>query len=218
MNKKILFIIFITAVIFLPTTIANASQVYVEVQITNDEQPGGESFDLLAGTEMSIWEGSTQKGNTKILDSAVAVGETITSNLVDLENGNSYTLRLQVPLCFDGGIYDERGPYCWYKGTAGQNCNQVCSANNTTILPGSNCIESDPDCIMLTAFFGSIDSCRSGDFAPSLFTGWGYDTFWWGGSGSGDWCSYPSSGSDYQRICACQFQTGTFNFPFTASF
>jgi len=211
MNKKILFLM--AVLIFLPVLQVSAAQVYVGVKIGNTENPDGEVFDLLPNTQLSILNVS---GSTITTTEDTEMGDTLWTPLIDLTNGNQYTAQLVVPFCFDPGEYDSRGPYCWFKGDANQNCNEVCSSNNTTILPDSNCIESDPDCIMLAAFFGSIDNCRSGDPAPSLFTGWGYDTFWWGGTGGGDWCSYKTS--SYQRICTCQFDTGTFNFPFTASF
>lgn len=229
MSKKILFMIFFIVMVFLPMTIANASQVYIQVQITTDEQPGGGTFDLLAGTEISIWDGGTQKGDTKILDSDVAVGETIISNLTDLENGSFYTLRLQAPLCFGGGIYDQRGPYCWYEGADGQSCNQVCLEKNSTPVPSTCynsgtglydapcCTEPDANCEISKAFGHSCSTCYN-DYITGFYYSDGnacLDGSY--GTSGGEYCAWSSS-NYYIRTCACVFESGTFNFPFTASF
>jgi hypothetical protein len=221
MSKKIVLFIkisFFVILIFMPIASVSATSVYVGVTIANTENPEGEAFCLLEGTKMSVWSGGTQKGSTVTISSDICIGDNIWSGLVDLESGQSYSIKLENLNC--NGKIDSRqvngqpNDYCWYGGDFNQNCTTVCSANNTTTLPDSGCIETDPDCVILTAFFGGGHTCYNGDAFPMLYIG--DNQFKNGVGSSGDWCSYSSG--YHKRICACVMSYTNFIFPFTASF
>lgn len=222
MNKKILLLILFAVLIFLPTLKVSAAQVYVGVQISNNEKPGGGTFDLLTGTQMSVLTGAppgstTVSGSTVTTTSDTAIGDTLWTPLINLTSGSPYTVRLNVPFCFGDGKYDERGPYCWFLGTDSQSCTDVCSDKGGTA--SSECQESDESCVVMINFGLDCDYCYESEeaypfFYPNGSTGYCYYPYYnYPGYNA---CDFDYSG--YIRICACQFQTGTFNFPFTASF
>lgn len=204
----------------------SAMQVYVGVQITTTEKSGGGSFDLLAGTELNIWDGAEQKGSTKILEEDVSVGETVWLGLVDLENGSSYTVKLETPLCF--GMYDVRGPYCWYEAANGQNCNDLCAEkgsapessdcynSDTGLYDAPCCNEPDENCEIQKALGHACATCYDDYLTGFYFLD---DNFCLNGSydSTTDYCDW-SAINHYTRTCACEFEVGFFSFPFTASF
>jgi len=222
MNKKISLLILFTILVFFPALQVSATQVYVGVQISNTEKPSGGTFDLLAGTQLSVLNG-TPPGSTTVSGSSVttandtAIGDTIWTPLINLTSGSTYTARLSVPLCFGDGKYDSRGPYCWFLGTDSQSCTTLCSDKGGTT--SSECQEPDDSCTMMIEFGLDCDYCYEGEdpypyFYPYGSTGYCYYAYY---SYPGyNTCDFGYSG--YTRICACQFQTGTFNFGFTANF
>jgi hypothetical protein len=221
MKNKLLFIF--AVIIFLLATNVHAAQVYVGVQITNTESPTGETFDLPSGTQMSVLTGAPPgativSGSSVITTSNIAVGDTIWTPLITLTSGNQYTARLSVSLCPEGSKFDSRNNYCWYLGNSGQNCDQVCAANGTTpYCEGSGCTptceEPDENCTMLKAFGFDCSSCYV-DYPVSV---------WSGGAcldGTMSGINECANNWGYPRICVCGplAFSGTFNFPFTASF
>lgn len=220
--KKIIFLFIFFAFLALP--IFASASTYVVVTIGQTEKPssaGGGTFCLPAGTQMSIWSGTTQKGITITATDQLCAGDTITSSTVSLTAGQTYTARLEVPLCF-GGKLDANGN-CWYKGsTTGKSCNQICSEHGTTKLEGSYCCEQvDTSCEILSYFFNCADGCYQSSAYPYYYDYSGnynycYEGDTYGYSCTYDSCDMPGYDDGAKRICSCE-STGTFNFSFQAA-
>jgi|GEM_PF-5234546 len=222
-----------------PTARADATWTYVGIQVDSAKRVSTNTdFCLVASTTMDVMEGSTSlnavttvdptcadgTGNTKLfpaLPTGVS-GKQIWSNLVNLTNGQQYTLKIIAPLCFgfwhkNTGINNPY--YCWYRGYQnggtglGESCNQICQDNGTTALnDGLYCnSQYDQGCAAASALFGTCGACWDGQ----NLNGRRYDTMCGNNSSgyAGQLCS--SGDGSWSYVCPCNVSTGTYNFPFT---
>ncbi|MBU3934427.1 hypothetical protein KKC00_00430 [Patescibacteria group bacterium] len=158
----------------------------------------------------------------------------IWSNLVDLASGSAYSIKLEVPLCW--GYWQknsgaDKSYRCWYAGTQtgslaggdvgiGESCDQVCMDHDTTFITTS--IERwDEDCTALKTLTGN--SCDGAYeypcdmYGPGIYMSRYNQCYCCRDRENPTSCS--DCGDDYGsgdvRLCPCNYQTGTYSFPFT---
>ncbi|MBU3896287.1 hypothetical protein KKG36_03190 [Patescibacteria group bacterium] len=229
MYKKILLVLSALCVLSFFPQEAKAIYSYVQVTIEKAEiDATGASFNIPSGTIISVYDSMSIELGTKRTDAVTAEGGIIVSPLVNLTDGEDYTIKLAVPGSECGGYLDDNG-YCWFKSaTYNQTCTSVCATHGGVNSPG-HCNERDissitsQKCNAIKALAGGLPVvCADGGSCPVVFDAtYGNNASYWGNAcnDSSNYCDVSYTLYDWRRIiCACS--TGPkleFFFSFTAS-
>jgi len=150
--------------------------------------------------------------DSQITTAETCVGNTITSNLIDITGGVQYVAKIGTPSC--SGYTDGSGN-CWHAGSDGQSCIEVCADKGGT---SDYCMEIDVNCEASKYLFETNCSGGCYPYCPAYYyslTDECYSCEW---QDYGD-CSYPWGMPNYAVVCVCNSGGGVpseFTFPFIA--